>query len=219
MRGVHVADMVAAVGIPGQLDGKHAIVLRSRASSAGAMKLIADGSEESTVWVDATTGIPFAREDTLDNGPERGVDRFAATYHADHVRHVQRHESGDSPWTQRTPPGRPIYDNLSIVGLLRGWIAAPGSVGEFYAVTDRLLHLHRARYAGIEPLPVLGTTRRVHRYDVDVYDATESVVGARRDDQSYTMWFTDDSARVPAQITAPHRIGRMIYVLTDYQPE
>jgi hypothetical protein len=214
--GVHVADLVAAVGTPGPYEGRTAIVLKSRASTSGAVKALLEGSEETTVWLDAETGTPLAREDVFDNGPERGTQRWGATYHTGHVRH--RDLDGGSPWDQTTPSG-PIYDNLSIVGLLRGWIATPGAIGEFYAVTDRLLHFHVARYAGTEFVPVLGTSRRVRRYDVDVFEATATAVGKQRPDQSYSMWFTDDAARVPVQITAPHRIGRMIYKLSDYQPE
>jgi hypothetical protein len=218
MYGVHVADMVAAVGQPGLIDGRRVLVVHGRAATAGAAKLIAEGSEESTVWIDATTGIPRSREDILDDGPENGVSRFAATYYSGHVEHEQRFDDGHTrPWTQTTPAGRAIYDNFSIVGLLRGWHASIGAVANFYAVTDRLLNLHVARYSGIEEIAVLGRRLRVHRYDVDVFEATATEVSARRDDQSYTMWFTDDAGRVPVKIAAPHRIGRMVYELTDYQ--
>ena len=42
-------------------------------------------------------------------------------------------------------------------------------------------------------------------------------VGKRLDDQDYTIWISNDSTRRPLRMNVPHRLGRLVLELVDYE--
>src|SRR5690606_22697225 len=60
--GVLVGEAQLAVGELGEVDGRSAIVVRSRAATAGAVALVRNIVDEATTVIDADTGRPLSVE-------------------------------------------------------------------------------------------------------------------------------------------------------------
>ncbi|MGH2726558.1 MAG: DUF3108 domain-containing protein, partial [Actinomycetota bacterium] len=68
LAGVLAGQAQLAVGDLGSVDGKDAIVVRSRAATAGAAALIKKISDEATTVIDVASGRPLSLESTIING-------------------------------------------------------------------------------------------------------------------------------------------------------
>src|SRR5687767_10924677 len=71
LQGVLVGEAQLAVGEIGNVDGRRAIVVKSRAATAGAAALIKQMVDESTTVVDLETGRPMQVDTLVVNGDKR----------------------------------------------------------------------------------------------------------------------------------------------------
>lgn len=216
MRGFVGIHATIAVGHPGLVKGREVIVVRSQVETSTLVNLVKSYFEEATTYVDMNRATPISRR-ALEHrdGRETVIEsRFADTF-VEHTR--TRTSERPHSWQRPMPDGEPIYDNQTILGLVRSY--TPQTVptrAYFYAVTDEILHRHELRFSGHETVTTALGTRHTRRYDVDVYAATRAATGERRSDQSYTIWVSDDIARMPVQLFVPHRYGRIEMTLVGY---
>ena len=216
IHGVTGVRVTLAVGQPGRFDQRDVVVVRSQAETSGIVDLVKNYSEEATTQVAMDTCTPLTRQAVERwEGRETIIDsRFADAV----VEHTRRRDGGGPyTWTQSIPAGEPIYDNQTILGLVRSWMPTrPGTRAYFYAVTDELLHRHEIRFSGYEDIHTALGNRHARRYDVDVFSTYSYSVGNKRSDQSYTIWISDDHAQVPLLLAVPHRYGRIEMELVAY---
>ena len=213
-RGVVLAEMNMAVGEPGVIAGREVVVVRSRAATAGVVGLAGmRASESATSWIDRRTGGVLERHTRVDDNGD--VRAFKLRFSPGVAEIVRIAANGDaSPgWDQTTPADRIIYDNQGILGLLRGWRPAPGTTASYWALTDRILNRHVARYSGAEIISTATRHARADRYDADIYSPS----GYRRENQSYRIWITADDRRTPLRMEIPHRFGRLILELREHR--
>lgn len=116
LRGLTIGHVEVAVGQPGWLDGRHAIVVRSRGTSAGVVSLIGDLRWELTTSVDLVTGRPIHQVEEswlrVEDEPE--------------------HHRAERDWTDDTG-----YDLHAAAAALRGWHPGEGEHTRFEVTIDR----------------------------------------------------------------------------------
>lgn len=216
MRGVTGLQATMVVGQPGRVDGREVIVVRSQARTSGVVGMVKAYFEESTTHVDSGAATPIARRSVERyNGRETIIE---SDFASGSVKHTRRRDSG-SPhtWQQTMPAGEPIFDNQTILGLVRAWTPEQaGTRAYFYAVTDEMLHRHHIRFTGYEDVRTTLGVRHARRYDVDVFASASYSIGPKRSDQSYSLWISDDIARMPLLVAIPHRYGRIEMELIAY---
>jgi len=215
--GFEAAEMVLVAGQPGEVESRRAIIVRSRASTAGVLRIVKEVTEEVTTWIDLDTAAPFYRESYEKEG-KREVTVESRHENA-HIAYISKHR-GKPPrkWDKPIPAGEKVHDSLSVLGTLRAWQPDEGDRAYFYALTDMVLNRHTAQFAGYETVRTpLGSTPAM-RIRVDVYEASaDGHVGDKLDDQSYTIWISNDSSRRPLRMHLPHRLGRIKLELVDYE--
>lgn len=180
LSGLTLARMQVAVGEPGWVDGKRAIIVRSRATSAGLLSLLRDPRWELTTTIDLTTGLPLHELEE-----RRMVQGGAPTHH--------RRERA---WT-----GTAL--NLhAAAGALRGWLSQQGDRATCQVELDPLTIDVEVWHAGREVLP---GPRPAVRYE-----------GIARGTYRFTVWISDDDARVPLRARTDSRWGTVTMELVDY---
>src|SRR5688572_23004478 len=73
LAGVLVGEAQLAVGEVGAVDGRKAIVVKSRAATAGAAALVRKIVDEATTIIDAETGAPISVETNVEMGDKKTV--------------------------------------------------------------------------------------------------------------------------------------------------
>jgi hypothetical protein len=120
--GVLVGRVQLAVGQPGELDGTDALVVRSVATSDGALAVAKRGQIELVTWIDLRRQLPLAQSGSFDEiytGEVLGSKYGAA-------------EWPRTPWQAGLPDGEVAQSTHSAIGLLREWRPAPGDRGHVY---------------------------------------------------------------------------------------
>lgn len=215
--GFEAAEMVLVAGQPGEVEDRRAIIVRSRASTAGVLKLVKEVTEEVTTWIDLDTCAPFYRESFEKEG-KREVKVESRHEDARISYHARRSDGSDEKWDKPIPAGEHVHDSLSVLGMLRAWNPAEGARAYYYAVTDMIVNRHTATFAGYETVRTSLGSNPALRIRVEVYEASaDGHVGQRLDDQRYTIWISNDSSRRPLRMDVPHRLGRLSLELVDYE--
>ena len=216
MRGITGVEVTLAVGDISLEGDRQVVAVRSQATTAGIVGLVKPYFEEAITTVDSTMGSPIWRQATERHGQTETV--IESSFSAGAVQHRQT-DNGGSPrtWNQAMPAGEPIYDNQTILGVVRAWNPSKsGARAYFFAVTDQLLHKHVVEFHGYDVLRTrLGLHNALH-YRVAVYPAQGHAVGEQRSDQTYELWIADDYARLPLLLAVPHRYGRVSMELVRY---
>jgi len=107
LRGITVGRVQVAVGDPGEVDGRHAIIVRSRGASAGVVALLGELSWEMTTTVDLDAGYALTED-----------EEFTAI-----VAGKRKHEHTDRTWARDEG-----HHNIhSAAGGLRGWRSQLGA--------------------------------------------------------------------------------------------
>ncbi len=108
LRGMTVGIVQTAIGKPGWVDGRRAIIVRSRGKSDGLAALLGDVVWELETTIDLDAGVPI-------------VDREDAWIS---VAGEHEHHGETRAWDDE----RHVHDVHSLIGLLRGWHSGPGEV-------------------------------------------------------------------------------------------
>jgi len=216
LAGVLAGEAQLAVGTIGEVGGHRAIVVKSRAATAGAAALIKSISDETTTVIDADTGRPLQLDSTA------VVDGKTTTAHADFTptsANVTFTRSEDArPHAFRVSfAGKIAYDTHSAMAQLRGWHGAPGATRSVYIVGGRRLWRVDVTLVGTESIgSAMGNRRAIHidgaAFRAKPNLALESTTATR----TFSVWLTDDADRVPLKVVAKTELGEVAMDLTEY---
>ncbi len=180
-RGITVATVQTAIGRPGWVDGRRAIIVRSGGRTAGLIAMLGDLRWELETTIDLDRGLPIRDHE------ETWADLAG------------EHEHHDEPrtWTDADHD----HDLHSAIGALRGWHAAPRD--------RRELRLELG--GGHFPLEVWPAGRAaVSGQPALRFDGTAD--GSWR----FSIWISDDVARVPLAAKTDTEAGPVAVELVDY---
>lgn len=183
LRGITVGRVQTAVGQPGTIDGRQAIIVKSRAVGEGVIAIAADYRAELTSTLDLERGIPMSmhKEEWM-NLPGKDDD------------HNEYHRTWDTD--------NDLHEPHSAAALLRGWQSQPGdraTVTMWFGGGNRVTVVDSGRVV----FPV--NNRPAVRYD-----------GSFGEDRRFTVWISDDTARVPLRMRAPTPLGIAEAELVSY---
>lgn len=225
---VHLAGLLAgeaqlAVGALGDYEGHRAVVVKSRAATAGAAELVKHVVDEATTVIDFDTGRPLALDTVVEQGDSRTTATAKFTANVADITYVRSDEQ--APHKVRidfgSGPGAigavMVHDAHSAMAQLRGWRAGPGAKRAVFVVGGRRMWRVDVTYAGSETVgSALGNRRAVKftgaSYRVRKNFTSETVKPTR----TFTVWLTDDADRVPLKVTASTELGDIVMDLTEY---
>jgi hypothetical protein len=214
--GLLAGEAELAVGEAGQFEGHRAVVVKSRAATAGAAAMIKKIVDEATTVIDLDTGRPL-QLDTLveqDGKTTTAQARFTGT-----VANVtySRDDEG-KPHTFKIDFGAmTVHDTHSAMAQIRGWRAAPGTTRTVFVVGGRRLWRVDVRYVGEETVgSVLGNRRAVHFTGASYRARANFNVESDKPARTFSVWLSDDADRVPLKMTAQTELGEVSMDLTEY---
>lgn len=214
--GVLVGEAQLAVGDLGVVDGRNAVVVKSRAATAGAAALVRNIVDEATTLIDADTGRPISVETHVVMGQRRIAAN--ATFTGTVATVTYRRNAEASPHTSRIDFGaHALHDAHTAMAQLRGWKAAPGATRTVFVVGGRRLWRVDVKYAGEETIGSSVGNRRAVMFDGVSYRARHNLtVEANKPARTFRVWLSDDADRVPLQVSAKTELGDVVMSLTDY---
>jgi hypothetical protein len=209
------------VGEVADLDGKQAIIVQGHAKSTGFAALVKNVDDVYTSWLDVTTGRSLrwvVDEQTSDGASRERTDAHLAT-RAENTIPVDVWVDGKQLSEPQKVTLPDVWDYNALLIALRAWEAPRGSSVEAEVFRSRYMWHTKVTVAGKETLatelgdfPTLrieGTSYRVNR------DGTRDTSLEPRD---FTLWISDDAARVPLQTVAHTDYGEVTLAIVDYQP-
>lgn len=218
---VHLSGMLAgeaqlAVGEIGEVDGHRAVVVKSRAATAGAARLVKTIVDEATTVIDVDSGRPLQLDTNVVMNDKATTARAKFT---GSIANVTYTKDGDpTPHSYRVDFGKvTVHDSHSAMAQMRGWHAAPGSTKQVYVVGGRRMWRVDMKYVGIETVgsPV-GNRRAVHMsgeaFKAKPNLSLDGTIAAR----TFDVWVSDDADRVPLRLSAHTEIGDVEMDLTEY---
>jgi hypothetical protein len=215
LAGVLVGEALLAVGERGDLGGRDAIVVRSRAATAGAAALVRKIVDEATTTIDASTGAPIAVDSTFAMGEKQTIAsaKFLQAY-AD----VKFQRDREPAQRYRVDyRGHQLHDAHSAMAQLRGWRATPGAERTVFVIGGRRLWRVDVRYQGETQIGSAVGNRRAVIYEGVSYRTTRDLKPeANKPARTFRVWLSDDADRVPLQVTATTELGDIVMSLTEY---
>jgi hypothetical protein len=213
--GVLAGEAALAVGEVGEVDGHRAVVVRSRAATAGAVALVKHVVDEATTTIDIETGRPVKLDTNVEIGDKKTVAtaRFAGS--AADVTYT----TGDAqPISYRLDFGKlTVHDTHSAMAQLRGWKGGRGQTRTVFVVGGRRLWRIDVTYAGEETIGTAVGNRRVVRYDGASFRANPRLgVEPGKPSRTFTVWVSDDGDRVPLKLSAKTELGDIVMTLVEY---
>ncbi len=214
--GVLAGEAQLAVGEIGEVNGHRAVVVKSRATTAGAAALIKSISDETTTVIDADSGRPLQLDTTAVVGDttttahaEFGVASATVTY---------TKTDDPKPRTYRVNfRGAAAYETHSAMAQLRGWHAAPGATRSIYVVGGRRLWRVDVTFVGIESVgSSMGNRRAVHLEGAAFRARPNLTLESQSATRTFSVWLTDDADRVPLKLVAKTELGGVTMNLTEY---
>lgn len=181
LRGFTVGRVQTAVGQPGWIDGRHAIIVKSRATVDGMIAVFTEYLGELTTTLDLERGIPIEmhKEEWIVFNGKHDHDEYHRT------------------WNDET------HDPHSAAGVLRGWRSRPGDRG---TVTMWFGGGSAVEVVDAGHVVFPDGNRPAVRYE-----------GKTEDDRRFTVWISDDEARVPLRMTASTKFGVVNAELVHYE--
>lgn len=209
--GVLVGRVQLAAGQPGLLDGRQSLVVRSLATSDGALAIAKRGQMELFTWIDLEHQRPLAQAGSFDEiytgeilGTHFGAARWPRT-----------------PWQPALPGGRIAHSTHTALGLLRGWRAEPGDRGHmFVRMRTRVLRIDLVAARRERVSSSLGR-RRALRID-GVARPVDGSLATEKGERSFpaSFWIDEEgSERVPVRIEIESGFGGLVRLdLVTYDP-
>jgi hypothetical protein len=216
LNGVEAGEAAFAVGEPGVVDDRDALVVSSRMSSTGVFRAIKVVDDELTSTIDAATGLPY---------------KFAAdvvfgsrTYHADGVFHggqvdLEWHR-GDGKLRHSHHDFGDItaHDAHTAMAAMRIWDGEPGAQRRLFIVGGRRLWRTDVTWVGRETIGTeLGNQNAIRLDGISVRVDHKRRVHRTAKARTFTVWMSDDADRVPLRVTAMTELGEVEIVLTGYR--
>lgn len=218
---VHLAGVLAgqaqlAVGDIGMVDDKEAIVVRSRAATAGAAALIKQISDEGSTVIDVASGRPLALESKVVNGDK--VTTSSAKFTGTVAEVLYKRPTDTEPRSTKIDFGKtPVHDAHTAMAQLRGWKGTKGQARSLFLIGGRRLWRVDVTYVGEETIGSALGNRRAIVYDGKSYRARSNMsVESDKPARSFKVWLSDDADRVPIKVVAKTELGDIVMDLTEY---
>jgi len=215
LAGVLAGEAQLAVGQAGDYQGHRAVVVKSRAATAGAAALIKHIVDEATTTIDMDSGRPLALETLVENGDKHttATASFAGT-----VANVTYQVDDKDPQVMKLDFGKiPVHDAHSAMAQLRGFRAAPGTMRTVFVVGGRRLWRVDVTYVGEDTIgSVLGNKRAVHFTGKSYRANGRFQIEGKTPARTFEVWLSDDADRVPLKVTASTELGDIAMDLTEY---
>lgn len=214
--GVLVGEAQLAVGEIGIVEGRTALVVKSRAATAGAAALVKNLVDESTTVVEIATGRPLRVDTTVVTNAER---RTIAARFSDRGPNVDLTlQTGDQrPQHLTLIQTATLYDMHTAMAQIRTWRAPPGTSQTLALIGGRRMWQVEVRYVGEDTIGSNVGNRRAVIYDGASYRADRT--GKRTSStptRTFRVWLSDDADRVPLKCVARTELGDIVMDLTEY---
>lgn len=216
LSGVLVGEAQLAVGDLGVADGRPAIVVRSRAATAGAAALVRNIVDEATSVIDADSGRPISVDTNVVMGDKRITAN--ATFSGNAATVTYRRSAEAAPQTTRIDFGaNALHDAHTAMAQVRGWKAAPGTTRTVFVIGGRRLWRVDVKYVGEGTIGSALGNRRAVIFDGTGYRARRDLsIESNRPARTFRVWLSDDADRVPLQVSAKTELGDVVMTLTEY---
>jgi hypothetical protein len=216
LAGVLVGEAQLAVGEPGVVDGRRALVVRSRAATAGAAALVRKIVDEATSVIDAETGRPISVEANVEMGDKRTVSSAAFSGTTATVTYKRNTEAAPQTWKIDFGANQ-LHDAHTAMAQLRGWHAAPGTTRTVFVVGGRRLWRVDVKYIGEESIGSTVGNRRAVVYEGSSFRAKRDLtIESNKPGRTFRVWLSDDADRVPLKVAAKTELGDIVMTLTEY---
>ena len=214
--GVLAGEAQLAVGELGRVDGHRAVVVKSRAATAGAAALIKKIVDEATTVIDMDSGRPLQLDTLVEQDSTRTTAEAKFTGSVASVTYLRSDEQ--KPHTMRIDFGREtVHDTHSAMAQLRGWRPQPGSVKTVFVVGGRRLWRVDVKYEGTETIgSAVGNRRAVHFTGASFRARPNFGVESDKPARTFHVWLSDDADRVPLKMSAHTELGDVTMELTEY---
>lgn len=214
--GILAGQAQLAVGDIGELDGHRALVVKSRAETAGAAALIKHIVDEATTTIDMDTGRPLKLDTLVELN---GVTTTANATFDGSIASITYQKSND-------PRGRTfkvnfgqvtVHDAHSAMAQIRGWRPAPGTTRTVFVVGGRRLWRVDVRFIGTETIgTTLGNRRAIHIDGASFRARPNMTLESDKPARTFSVWLSDDADRVPLKMVAHTELGDVTMNLTEY---
>ncbi len=215
--GVLAGEARLAVGEIGEYEGHRAVVVKSRAETAGAAALLKKIVDEATTTIDMDSGRPLLLDTLVEQG---GTTTTANATFTGSVANIVYHKSDDAtPHTFHVDFGKvTVHDTHSAMAQIRGWRPAPGTTRTVFVVGGRRLWRVDVKYIGTETIGTAGDgNRRAIHIDGASYRARPNMgVESEKPARTFSVWLSDDADRVPLKMLAHTELGDVTMDLTEY---
>ena len=219
---VRLGNMLAgeaalAVGEVGEVEGKRAVVVKSRAATAGAAALLTKISDEATTVIDMATGRPMSLNTIVEHGTKR--TEAQATFTGTSADVTYKRSDEEKPHTFKINFGQNgVHDMHSAMAQVRGWRPTPGTTRTVYVVGGRRLWRVDVKLVGNETVGSSLGNRRAIKLEGTSYRAKPNFdIETSRPARTFQVWLSDDADRVPLKVLAKTELGEVTVELTDYQ--
>lgn len=216
LHGILGGEAALATGMPGTIDGRNVIVVRSQVRSAGMVDLIRKVNDDVTTWVDLNSGRPIRHVASLQFGDRQS--NVEALFSDDgYVLDYQRLGHASYKRAQDVPNAA-THDGHSIIGALRAWTPEVGQHAYFYVVSGRTLWLNDVGLTARETIKTRMGTHPALRIEGVASRVTGTLeIDRRKKPRTYTVWIADDASRVPLLVEAHTEYGDVRVELVHYE--
>jgi hypothetical protein len=217
--GIVAGEAALAVGQPGDVDGHHAIAVRSRIATVGAAALLKKVVDDATTTIDTDTRRPLFMTTDVEYGETNSYTALV-TWGASVV---------DVDWQKKnaTTKGkvhfdfgaRVAHDAHSAMAEMRQWRAPEGSRRTVWVIGGRKLWRCDLTMGASETLGTkMGGNRATIRLEGVAYRARGDLqLDTSKKPRKFTVWVSDDADRVPLKVLAGTELGDVEIDLVDYQ--
>lgn len=214
--GVLAGEAALAVGELGEFEGKQAVVVKSRANTAGAAALIKRISDEATTVIDMATGRPLELKTFVEMGQK--TTTAEAKFKGTIADITYRRSDDPNPRNYKINFGtQTVHDTHSAMAQVRGWRPAPGTSRSVFVVGGRRLWRVDVKFVGVETIGSAVGNRRAIKFEGASFRARANfTIETDKPMRTFTVWLTDDADRVPLRVLASTELGDVTVDLTDY---
>lgn len=216
LAGVLVGEAQLAVGEPGLVDGKTAVVVRSRAATAGAAALLKRISDEATSLIDTATGAPISVDTEVWNG-ERHITAHSTFQGTTAKIRYQRNDAKPIDLVVDFKTNQ-LHDSHTAMAQVRSWRGAAGDRRTLYVVGGRRMWRVDVTYVGADTIGTELGNRKAIVFEGISYKVRKNLaVDEKAPSRTFRVWLSDDADRVPLRVAAKTELGEVEMTLTDYQ--
>jgi hypothetical protein len=216
LAGVLVGEAQLAAGEIGDFEGRRAMVVRSRAATAGAAALVRKISDEATSTIDADTGRPIRVETFVDM---KGKQVATKTKFTGSVAEVEVTRDSDPKVSKMRIDGKTqiLHDAHTAMAQIRGWHATMGASRTVWVLGGRRVWRVDVKVVGEEAIQAHVGNRRALVIEGIAFRARRDLtLESNKPSRSFKVWLSNDADRVPLRVSAKTELGDIVMSLTDY---